>query len=154
MYPLKDVFESEQIINAMNTSKLGSCCGPVSAIKTEVVNLEQLLMANPVKLQNKSIPWIASLFLLILLLLLSIVTVGASSGINEECNIYQAILIIEPIWIFIYYRLYSRLLIKLMDILTCECAEHGVGYAIFHYCIWGMNYIKIYKFYYIFDYYY
>ena len=93
---------------------------------------------NPVKLQNKSIIWIISLFLLILLLLLCIVTAGASSGINESCTSLRAILIIEPIWIFIYYRLYSRLLIKLMDCLTCKCAEHGVGYAIFHYAIWGM----------------
>ena len=93
---------------------------------------------NPVKLKKKGKAWITCLFILILSFIFAFIAAAATPGINSSCSSYKIFIVIEPIWLFIYYRLYSRALIKAMDALTCTCAEHGIGYAVFHYAIWSM----------------
>eukprot|EP00484_Ammonia_sp_Unknown_P021780 CAMPEP_0197028060 /NCGR_PEP_ID=MMETSP1384-20130603/7857_1 /TAXON_ID=29189 /ORGANISM="Ammonia sp." /LENGTH=403 /DNA_ID=CAMNT_0042457003 /DNA_START=25 /DNA_END=1236 /DNA_ORIENTATION=+ len=91
---------------------------------------------NPIKIQKNYVVLSLAIFLLVLFFVLALIAVLGSMGTNESCSGIKVLLIIEPIWLFIYYRLYSILLIKLMECLTCKSAEHGIGYAIFHYFIW------------------
>ena len=95
-------------------------------------------MANPVKLPNKSFLWVFGICVLLILFVLAIIILASTgSSIHSSCTIYRGILLVQPIWMFLYYRFYSRLLAKVLD--CCSCCEHGICYAIWNYAIWGKH---------------
>ena len=102
-------------------------------------------MGNPVKI-NHDQPCVRRIGIVMLLSLfvLSLVIVGnAGSAIDDSCSIYNGILPCQPVWMFLYYRFYSRLLCKVLD--CCSCCEHGRCYAFWNYAIWGKVFTSFFR---------
>lgn len=91
---------------------------------------------NPVYVKRKTLLWWL-MILFALILLIGAIVLMIIVNTDNRCTSIKWLFLCMPIALFIYYRIWSKILLRIIDCMTCRCAEHGWGYAIFHYCIWS-----------------